>query len=208
MKVLRIALVLVAATIGYPALASAATTDDCPYRPNYVALRSRVATTPPAAGVTALYRYAADPENDNPAACEGIAIEQAIAGLELQLVRLVSGRRSLKPAASYRCTAFDARSTACNGLVGDDTALPDPQGGPVERASTPLRARVVSDLPDAKLIALYSAPVGKLQDGVVATRLPPGPTLRLGKPASTIAVIAIFSAPQPWRYRKLVWYLR
>ena len=56
---------------------------------------------------------------------------------------------------------------------------------------------------------MYLAPIGDLLDGNPATRLDAtAGEITLTPAHGLTALIAIFLAPAPWSYRKLVWYFQ
>lgn len=186
--------------------------EGCSYRPSLVALRHRTRDMAPTAALAALNAYAADPANENPAACQSLALDAAIGEQEQALVtlRLADGR-SVPAHASYRCDVVDPRTTACRGAVEDGTAHPYSIGvfrdgaGPIELPK-PITATIASAFPGAKLEAVYRLRVADLLDGGRATKLPTAAPVALAPDKALMAVIAIFSTPHGPKYHKLVWY--
>jgi hypothetical protein len=189
-------------------LAAAAVAPDpsCHHRPAFAAIEARAAAKAPGALAQA-YAYAADPAHDDPTGtCEAIAVDGLIATLERDAVSLSVGNTHLHPDAAFHCTAFDPRTTACNGLVADGTA--QPQDATAPRPAAPAKATLASGLGDARLIGLYRTTIAAALDGKPAVPLPTGPTVTLGRVPPATVLVAIYTAPAPYHYRKLVWYFR
>lgn len=211
MRSILLALGLLACTaIMGSARADGPETSACPVQPAFGALQRAVRTLPAAEALARMYRYAADPARDSPYACEGIALDAQIGAREAAMVALRSGSLSWRPAAVYHCRRFDLVTTRCDGIVADGTAQPHAAGMKPIRLRRAADARLASTLPGAKLVGVYRVAAGELLDGGRAARLASSAAIRLSPPRSpsrkTTAIIAIFDAPEPWRYRKLVWY--
>jgi len=209
MRLCAVALALALATIA-PASAHAAGkagTVACPYLPQFKELKRNIEGMPPAAALTALHRYEADPNNDNPEACEAFALDRLMSERERKLVFLASGKTKFFAQAAFRCDAILQGTTKCNGVFEDGTAHPLSGGSRPRRLKDTLKLRIESALPDAQLAGVYLATISGLLDGEPATQIDStAGEITLKPPASLIAVIAIFRAPPPWSYRKLVWY--
>lgn len=175
----------------------------CPYLPQYRAVQHQVAALPPPAAVTRLYAYLADPANENPAGCDAMDIESDISAREIALVAVSGGGKSWPAQAAFHCAVLDPRTTRCNGLFEDGTAFPNYRRMLPPGATTPFSGRIDSRLPDAKLVGLYRTTMSAVRAGRAATRITPGPSVAISK---GMVLFAIFSAPRPWKYRKIVWY--
>lgn len=186
--------------------------DGCPYRPSFVTLRHRTRDMAPTAALAALNAYAADPANENPEACQSMALDAAIGEREQALVtlRLADGR-SIPAHTSHRCEIVDPVTTACRGAGEDGTAHPFSlgilRGGTGQVVLTkPTTATIAGALPGAKLEAVYRLRVADLLDGGRATKLPTVAPIALAPDQALAAVVAIFSTRQGRRHHKLVWY--
>lgn len=178
----------------------------CPYLPQYQRLQKQIAPLAPEAALSRLYTYSADPENENPAACEAIDIDRAMSEREIALVALSGGGRRLPPRSVFHCDVLDFRTSNCNGIVADGTGQPDttrilPAGRP-----TFFSGRIESRLPQARLIGLYRTSLAAVQAGKPPTKITPGGSVSIRPKADGTVLIAIFTAPKPWHYRKVVWY--
>jgi hypothetical protein len=181
--------------------------DACPYLQSFVMVRKRATAMPAAAALPILYRYAADPGNDNPEACQSVALDAEIATREMSLatIRLSDGR-SIKAQASYRCDLIEPRTTACNGAVEDATARPFQAGIKPIELNEATSATVVNGLPGATLLSIHRIRVAQSLDGGQAVRLPTNAAVRLGTSGELMAIVAIYTGARPWKFRKVVWY--
>jgi hypothetical protein len=202
-----LALTLALATIAPAAARAAGKADTCPYLPQFKELERSIAGMAPAAGLTALARYEADPHNENPEACEAFALDRFMSEREKKLVFLAHGRTRLYAQSAFHCDAILEGTTKCNGVFEDGTAQPLSGGIRPRRLKEAVRLRLESALPDARLDGIYLAPIGGLLDGKPATRIDAtAGEITLEPPQGLTTLIAIFRAPPPWSYRKLVWY--
>jgi hypothetical protein len=183
--------------------------DTCPYLPQFKALERNIAGMPPAAGLAAIAHYEADPENENPAACESFALDDLMSEREKKLVALVDGKTKLHAQSAFHCDALLEGTTKCNGVFEDGTAHPLSGGIRPRHLKEAATLRLESALPDAQLDGVYLAPIGDLLDGKPATRLDAAAgEITLAPPHGLTALMVIFRAPPPWSYRKLVWYFQ
>jgi hypothetical protein len=179
----------------------------CPTLPQFQSLMARLDTMDPAASLTALDAYAANPANDNPNACEALELDSLITERERGLVVLAIGGREIGPGAVFHCNALQGRALVCNGTTEDGTAHPLAAGIRAEPLGHAVTATLVSNLPGMILQRLYLATTGGLLDGA-----PPKPLhadqsgFRLDPGSKANILIAIFRAPPPWRIRKFAWY--
>ncbi|MET0247767.1 MAG: hypothetical protein ABW182_13535 [Sphingomonas sp.] len=177
----------------------------CPYLPQFETLRSTVENEPPLQSLPRLYAYLADPANENPAACEPFEIERLIGEREIAMVTLaVEGRAPLHPDRAYHCDRIDPRTTRCDGMVADDTGHSDqlPKAGPI---SGRFVGSIRTTLPGTRLIGVYRARLGDNFNARPAIRLDPRrPVSMTARPGDVL--IAVFTAPAPFKLRKLVWY--
>lgn len=162
---------------------------------------------PSVAALRTLYAYAADPANENPAACEAIELEEQISERERALVVLRSPTHPpFRPAAAFHCNSPDPRTTQCDGVVADGTAQPD-----ARRLSRPPSAervvvRLVSRLQGARLIGLYRTSLFDVVRGRPVVRIDAAQPIRIGGQPGGVVIIALYGAPAPYKVRKLVWY--
>jgi hypothetical protein len=204
-----LALTLALATVTSSAARAADKADACPYLPQFKALESKIAGMPPAAGLAAIARYEADQNNENPEACESFALDQLMSAREKKLVFLAHGKTRLHAQSAFHCDALLDGTTKCNGVFEDGTAHPLSVGVRPRRLREAATLRIESALPDAQLDGVYLAPIGDLLDGKPAARLDAtAGEITLTPPHQLTALIAIFRAPAPWSYRKLVWYFQ
>lgn len=175
----------------------------CQYLPQYRAVQHQVAALPPAVAVTRLYAYLADPANENPAGCDATDIESNISTREIALVSVSGGGKSWPAQAAFHCAVLDRRTTRCNGLFEDGTALPNSKRILAPGTAKSFSGRVDSRLPDATLVGLYRTTLSAVRAGRAATPITASPSVAIRK---GMVLIAIYSAPRPWRYRKIVWY--
>jgi hypothetical protein len=204
---LSLALALALATIAPAAARAAGKADSCPYLPQFKELEKKLHGMAPAAALRALARYEADPNNENPEACESFALDKLMSEREMKLVFLARGKTRLHAQSVFHCDDLIEGTTKCNGVFEDGTAHPLSGGIRPRRIEDTVKLRIRSALPDARLDGVYLAPVAGLLDGKAATRIDAtAGEITLASPPSLTAVIAIFRAPAPWRYRKLVWY--
>jgi hypothetical protein len=204
---LAFALAIALATIAPAAARDAHKGDTCPYLPQFKELEKKLQGMAPAAALGALARYEADPNNENPAACEGFALDRLMSKREMKLVFLARGKTRLHAQWASHCDTVTEATLKCDGVFADDTAHPRFAGIRPRRLERTVTLRVRSALPDARLDGVYLAPIADLLDGKAATRIDAAADeITLVPPTSPTAVIAIFHAPAPWRYRKLVWY--
>lgn len=198
----------IAALLAMSAGPAATHASGCPFLPQYRRLQITIAKAPAASALRSLYRYAGDPANENPAACEAIELDRQIAQQERRLVALVATTRlRIAPDTAFHCSTPDPRTTQCDGIVADGTAQPDAVR---IRAPSALRklttARLDSNLPDARLIGLYRSTLADVAAGRPAKRLKPGTTIALASGPADGVLIALFTAPAPYKVRKFVWY--
>lgn len=177
----------------------------CPFLPQFETLRDASARAAPADALGQLYAYFADPANENPAACEAFEIERLIGERERALVSFERAGHAPIPAdAAYHCNRFDPRTTQCNGVVADDTGHSNGL-----RMTSPIDGRVVgrvrSALPGARLVGLYRATLGDDFGRRPATRLNPRQPIAMTAGRGEV-LIALYAAPAPFKFRKLVWY--
>jgi hypothetical protein len=189
------------------AVRSAESVTSCPTVPQFQALVNRLNTMGPAASLSALDAYVANPANENPNACEALELDGLIAQRERSLVTLSIGGRKIAPGAVFNCNVLQGRTLACNGAVEDATAHPATSDMQFEPPQHPVAVTLMSTLPGMTLIRVYVSRTGDLLDGI-----PPAPLNARGSgfrlnPASNANILfAIFRAPPPWRFRKFVWY--
>ncbi len=176
-----------------------------PNLPQFETLRSTVENEPPLQTLARLYAYLADPTNDSPFPCEPLEAERLIGEREIAMVTLlVEGRAPLHPDRGYHCDRIDPRTTQCNGMVADDTGHSDrlPGTGPT---SGRFVGSVRTTLPGARLLGVYRARLGDNFNARPASRPDPRrPVAMTARPGDVL--IALFTAPAPFKVRKLVWY--
>jgi hypothetical protein len=207
--VLPVASAFALTAVALSAADAARAIDTCPYLPQFKALELNIAGTPPAAGLAAIARYEADPENENPAACESFALDELMSDREKELVALVRGETKLRAQSAFHCDALLQGTMKCNGVFEDGTAHPLSGGIRPRHLKEAATLRIESALPDAQLDGVYLAPIGDLLDGKPATRLDAtAGAITLAPPHGLTALMVIFRAPPPWSYRKLVWYFQ
>ena len=177
----------------------------CPYLPQFETLRSTVENDPPLQALPRLYGYLADPANDTPFPCEPFEVDRLIGEREVAMVTLaIKGRAPLHPDRAYHCDRIDPRTIQCNGMVADDTGHSDqlPKAGPINGRFV---GSIRTTLPGAKLLGVYRARLGDNFNARPAIRLDPRrPVTMTARPGDVL--IALFTAPAPFKVRKLVWY--
>jgi len=196
-----IALLLACAACTRPA---AVEEGGCPYLPQFIELRPKLAGLPPAKAAAALQAYSAT--HENPQACEATEIDRLLGDLEKQLFVLVSGEQRLAAQVVFRCNQFDSQSARCDSPMADGTSHPLSFGiQPLPGPAGP-NLQFQSEQPGAELIGIYQIALGDALDGKAATSL--GNVSPVAVPASSqdSALIAIYRTTGPWRYRKVVWY--
>jgi hypothetical protein len=202
-----LAVTLAAAAVSPAIAGDAGKAGACPYLPQFKALERKIARKPPEAGLAEIARYQADANNENPDACESFALDKLMSEREKKLVFLAHGKTRLYAQSAFHCDALYEGTTQCNGVFEDGTAHPLSGGIRPRHLEGTARLRIESALPDAQLDGVYLVPIGDLLDGKPATRLDaPAGEITLAPPQGLTALVAIFRAPAPWRYRKLVWY--
>jgi hypothetical protein len=186
---------------------AAGAADTCPYLPQFRKLKKEIAGMTAAPALAALSRYEADPENDNPEACEVMALHELMSKRETKLVFLAGGKTKLCAQSACRCDALLEGTEKCNGIFEDGTAHPRSGGIRPRHLEDTANLRIESALPGARLDSVYLAPIGDLIDGKPATKLDAtAGEITLAPPHGLTALMVIFRAPPPWSYRKLVWY--
>ncbi|WP_442681227.1 hypothetical protein ACSBM8_08695 [Sphingomonas sp. ASY06-1R] len=180
----------------------------CPFLPQYRGLQAAIDKAPAASALRSLYRYARDPANDNPVACEAIELDRQIAERERTLIAVISpaGWR-LPPTAIFHCATPDTKTTRCDGIVADGTAQPDAiRIRPPSPITAPVTARLSNSLPDARLIGLYHTTLADVVAARPVKRLKAANMIRLMPGSGDRLLIALFTAPAPYKVRKFVWY--
>jgi hypothetical protein len=175
-----------------------------PFLPQHAKLEATLRAASHTEALHALYAYAADPGNENPAACEAFDLDRQIGKHEAALVALVAiGHAPLHPATVFHCRTAEPRTTLCNGVVADDTVRP---GVVLPLTRGRYTARLHSRLPRARLLGLY---VTTLKDAFAARpvrRVEAGREITIAARPHGTVLIALFSASAPFKVRKFVWY--
>lgn len=159
----------------------------CPFLPQYRGLQAAIDKAPAASALRSLYRYARDPANDSPVACEAIELDRPIAEQERTLLAVIglAGWR-LPPAAVFHFATPDPKTTRCDGIVADGTAQRDAiRIRPPSPITEPVVARLSNSLPDAQLIGLYHTTLADAVAARPAKRLKAANIIRLRRNLAT-----------------------
>lgn len=188
--------------------ASAPAQESCPFLPQYRVLERKIASKPPVAALKSLNAYAQDPGNENPAACESIELDRQIGLRERMLSTLVStGAPCLHADAAFHCDAPDQNTTQCDGIVADGTAQPDAvRMRPSPAARPAMFVQLRTRIPGARLIGVYRTSLGDIAAGRAVVRVDATHPISVRSRSQGVVVIALLSAPGPYKVRKLVWY--
>jgi hypothetical protein len=181
--------------------------DNCPYSLEFKSLRGTLTAFSTLEAVNRLQVFAE--KNKSPEHCEAVAIDQALGERERLLIKLSSKGSKESPAhVVFRCDVFNSKTAQCQSPMEDGTAHPNLN----EKVIVPLPIQksgafeIVSQLPDAKLYAVYLTTLSHALDGKPAKPL----SVRSGVKWSTVSpstvLIAIYKTNAPWAYRKAVWY--
>lgn len=212
MKKLRgfIAILLVGAGVGAGVVTNVWSQDGCAYSAAFQQVRSSLGGLSPLEATKALQAFAIKPQN--PELCEATALDDALGEREKLLVTLIdkSGGENHAHGVS-RCNLFNARTALCQSPNEDGTAHPNLTAtlAPLKLASTG-SFDVRSQLPNAKLYALYITTLSHALNGKPAKRLPTRGSIKASVLAPTTVLIAIYKTQgtqkSAWAYRKAVWY--
>ncbi len=183
--------------------------DNCAFSPAFQQVRGSLGSLSTIAATKALQSFAEKPQS--PELCEATALDEALGEREKQLVTLVDEAGNGSPAhAVFRCNVFIAKTAQCQSPNEDGTAHPNLAGALVPLKIEKTRIfEVKSELPDAKLHAIYLTTLAKALDGKQATRLTARSRIKGSALAPTTVLIAIYKtqgANKAWAYRKAVWY--
>ncbi len=191
-------------------MSSAWSQDGCAYSAAFQQVRSTLGSMSTLDATKALQAFAVKPQS--PDLCEAAALDDALGEREKLLVTLVDKSGSENSAhVVFRCNIFTARTALCQSPNEDGTAHPNLTG-----TLAPLKVKgndtfdIKSQLPDAKLYAVYVTTLSNALNGKPAKRL----TNHGGIKASTLTpatvLIAIYKTQgaknKTWAYRKAVWY--
>jgi hypothetical protein len=144
----------------------------CTYSPEFTDLRSTLAMLSTLEAAKKLQAFAA--KNKNPSNCEAMAIDQALGEQERLLVKLATKGGNESPAhVVFRCNVFNPKTAQCQSPLEDGTAHPNLDGKTMAPLSIEKSGafEIVSQLPDARLHAVYITPLGHALDGKPAKPL-------------------------------------
>lgn len=184
--------------------------DRCNFSPAFEQVRSALGGMSPLAATKALHAFAIKPQS--PDLCEANALDEALGEREKQLALLASKRGgTINAYAVSRCNVFNAKTAQCQSPNEDGTAHPNLSGGfaplKVDPADT---FDLTSQLPHAKLHAVYLTTLSNALDGKPAKRLATRSSIKAAALAPATVLIAIYKTPggnvSAWAYRKAVWY--
>ncbi len=196
---------------GFAGLATAAwSQDQCNFSPAFQQVRGALGGASPLDAAKALQALAIKPQS--PDLCEAAAVDDALGEYEKRLVTLVSKSGSENPAhAVFRCNIFNSKSALCQSPNEDGTAHPNLTGrlAPLKIKSTDT-FNIKSELPDARLYAVYITTLSRALDGKPAKRLTPRTGIKASALTPATVLIAIYKTQgatrSAWAYRKAVWY--
>ena len=184
--------------------------DGCAYSAAFQQVRSTLGGLSTIDATRALQAFAVKPQS--PDLCEAAALDDALGEREKLLVTLIdkSGGENHAHGVS-RCNLFNARTALCQSPNEDGTAHPNLTG-----TLTPLKIAsigsfdVKSQLPDAKLYALYITTLSNALDGKPTKRLTTSGRIKASALGPATVLIAIYKTQgtknHAWAYRKAVSY--
>lgn len=139
--------------------------------------------------------------------CEYSEIDRLLAIEEAKLFQFIAEGTKQTAQVVYRCNQFDPRTARCESPLEDNTAHPFSSGISPLTIPDGKQIKFISALPRANLAAVYRVSLADALDGKSATLLSSGTeTIAFPSSAKNIALIAIYTTQDTWRYRKAIWY--
>jgi hypothetical protein len=171
-------------------------------------LKEQLLSLEPVPALIALERFEAT--HENVIGCPVVDLHNRLSEYERKLVRLVDKAGELAPQLTLRCAKLNHKTTHCQGIYADDTALVSESWFPRLRSLNGPLLTIKSDIPDTEIVGVYRSRLSSYHRGdspIPIRRRGSSVTLQpLPKDSVIIVVLRLKGDWAHWRYRKIVWF--